>query len=234
MLVRQFEYKIWQPRKYNDQKLKAQTKAQNPVRGSDNIVGGHDYVQEFHPRDYVVAGNEFGGEDFNYLGNRYWNRNEYDQDSVLGGSDYGQEDDVEIKDESNTHVFLNEHDPNLNDDNDSEDDGDSGGDIGDINYKINPYLNASPKSYYLMFFFVIKVFVEGIIGTVLLNGLAKMVGKSSVAEFLLSTYIFQCLFLIVYGWKLAGLTPLTIIQSSIVIVQNWTVLKNWSVILEVM
>ena len=233
MLVRQFEYKIWQPRKYNDQKLKAQTKAQNPVRGSDNIVGGHDYVQEFHPRDYV-AGNEFGGEDFNYLGNRYWNRNEYDQDYVLGGSDYGQEDDVKIKDESNTHVFLNEHDPNLNDDNDSEDDGDSGGDIGYINYKINPYLNASPKSYYLMFFFVIKVFMEGIIGTVLLNGLAKMVGKSSVAEFLLSTYIFQCLFLIVYGWKLAGLTPLTIIQSSIVIVQNWTVLKNWSVILEVM
>ena len=95
-------------------------------------------------------------------------------------------------------------------------------------------LLTSLKYYYLMFFFVIKVFMEGIIGTVLLNGLAKMVGKSSVAEFLLSTYIFQCLFLIVYGWKLAGLTPLTIIQSSIVIVQNWTVLKNWSVILEVM
>ena len=40
MLVRQFEYKIWQPRKYNDQKLKAQTKAHNPVQGSDKIVGG--------------------------------------------------------------------------------------------------------------------------------------------------------------------------------------------------
>ena len=126
ILVRQFEYKIWQPRKYNDQKLKAQTKAQNPVWGSDNIVGGHDYVQEFHPRDYVVAGNDFGSEDSNYLGNRYWNRNEYGQDYVLDGSDYGQED---------------EHDPNDNDDNNSEHDGNGEGDIGDINYQINSYFN---------------------------------------------------------------------------------------------
>ena len=143
MLVRQFEYKIWQPIKDNDQKLKAQTKDQNPVRGGDNIVSGHDYVQEFYPRDFVVAGNEFGGEDFNYLGNRYWKE---------GGSDYGQEDYIKMKDESDTLVFLSDHEPNdtNDDDNDSEDDDDR---EGDINCKIRPYFNESPKHYH--FYFVI-------------------------------------------------------------------------------
>lgn len=133
LLVRQFEYKIWTPRKDNAMQLQAQTKDQNFVLGSDFIVNGHDHEREFPSRDfgdYIVAGNEFDSEHYDNLETRYLNRIEYGQDYVV--SEY--EDDRKTIDGS-------EHGHNDKDDDDqSEDnlkerdiDGDREGGLGDFN-----------------------------------------------------------------------------------------------------
>ena len=99
LLVRQFEYEVWQPR--NDLESKTQIKYQNPALGSDFIVSGHQYnVQRIHPRDYIdciVCGDEFA-EGFNSVGDYDGNRFEPGEDYTLGGTVYGQ-DDGEIKDD---------------------------------------------------------------------------------------------------------------------------------------
>ena len=161
LLVRQFEYEVWQPR--NDLESKTQIKYQNPALGSDFIVSGHQYnVQRIYPRDYIeciVCGDEFV-EGFNSVGDYDdydWNRFEPGEDYTLSGTVYGQ-DYGEIKDESDTLVFMSDHDPNMDynnyrDDKEKETDGGREGGIGSFNH----------KALSLIFYLFLKITFRGFI-----------------------------------------------------------------------
>ena len=128
-LVRQFEYEIWQPR--------------------NDIVAGNEFAEGYSSDgDY---------DDNDYNEKSLWNTNEPGEDYGLSGNEFGQADG-EIKNESDTLVFISDHDPNNMDyDNDRDDksskeketDGGREGGIGGFNHKaISPFL-PSLQNYFL-------------------------------------------------------------------------------------